>query len=425
MKKSWSIFLILSMTLLVATCKKTPEIPGGSQVEFGETIVDSTGYFGAKVKTEVTTLGNQEVIQHGHCWGTGVNPTVSDFKTELGSIIKSDLFISNLQGLDEFSNYYVRAYINKGGEIIYSNEIDFRTLKTGLPVVVSDSIFDLTIFSASVYNSIVNDSGQQITNKGVCWDTLSLPSIDRNLGFTDEGSGSINFSSLISGLAENTEYFLRAYARNANGLTYSNEFSIRTLFQCGKPILYNGQIYNTVQIGSQCWFKENLNVGVRIDGGQEQTNNGQVEKYCYDDMEANCDIYGGLYQWDELIQYTRVSGERGICPDGWHIPTDEEHTILIEHLGGYLVAGGQLKEAGTEHWWAPNGASNSSGYTALPGGQHQSNGFAQLGRYSRLWSSTEHDVDKSFFLSLMNTSDTIVNTYTQKTFGASVRCLKD
>ena len=99
----------------------------------------------------------------------------------------------------------------------------------------------------------------------------------------------------------------------------------------GMPIVeYEGQIYNTVQIGTQCWLRENLNVGTKINGNQTQTNNGIIEKYCYDDIEANCTAYGGLYQWNEMMQYVTNEGVQGICPLGWHIPTDGEWCAVTQ-----------------------------------------------------------------------------------------------
>ena len=93
----------------------------------------------------------------------------------------------------------------------------------------------------------------------------------------------------------------------------------------GMPTVeYGGQTYNTVLIGNQCWMKENLNIGTRIDFSQDQTNNSIIEKYCYYDDELNCKKYGGLYQWSEMMQYTTIAGTQGICPDGWHLPTIDE-----------------------------------------------------------------------------------------------------
>lgn len=131
-----------------------------------------------------------------------------------------------------------------------------------------------------------------------------------------------------------------------------------------------------VRIGAQVWMGENENVGTRIDLGKQQTDNGIIEKYCYSDGDYNCDTYGGLYQWDEAMQYNpaedtgKMPGTiQGICPDGWHIPTYKEWRILQEYFGGYWVAGGKLKETGLTHWLSPNaGATNESGFTGLPGG---------------------------------------------------------
>ncbi len=126
-------------------------------------------------------------------------------------------------------------------------------------------------------------------------------------------------------------------------------------------------------------------------------NNSIIEKYCYNNSTANCDIYGGLYQWNEMMQYTTTPGAQGICPaTGWHLPTDAEWTILTTFLGGEGIAGGKMKttgtiEAGTGLWYAPNtGATNESGFTALPGGYRSDNGdFDGLGYYAYFWSSTE------------------------------------
>ena len=155
---------------------------------------------------------------------------------------------------------------------------------------------------------------------------------------------------------------------------------------CGEPITdsRDGQTYNTVQIGDQCWMAENMNIGTMINGSNDQIDNGVIEKYCYDNVPANCDTYGGLYQWNELMQYETTQGIQGICPTGWHIATDEELKTLegtVDSQYGVgdpvwdetgnrgLDAGGNLKETGTTLWEPPNtGATNSSGFTALPSG---------------------------------------------------------
>ncbi|MCD4697445.1 MAG: hypothetical protein K8S16_14520, partial [Bacteroidales bacterium] len=149
--------------------------------------------------------------------------------------------------------------------------------------------------------------------------------------------------------------------------------TVALTWQCGDVLIdtRDGQSYNTVQIGTQCWMAENLNIGTRIDGVNEMTDNSTIEKYCYDDLETNCDTYGGLYQWDEMMQYTTTPGVQGICPTGWHLPTDNEWCTLENGVDAGTVsctaigwrgidAGGNLKEIGTTHWNSPNtGATNS------------------------------------------------------------------
>jgi len=206
---------------------------------------------------------------------------------------------------------------------------------------------------------------------------------------------------------------------------------------CGS-VTYLGKTYQTVLIGQQCWFRENLNVGTRINISGNQTNNSVIEKYCYGNLESNCDIYGGLYQWDEVMNYTSSSnsvpsGRQGICPAGWHIPSDNEWCQMETYLESTLncsgtgprgtFAGGMLKEESTLHWIDPNtGATNSARFNALPGG---STG-ASIGSTAFFWSSTEYSSPAlSWHRSLYNYYTKIYRDGEIKTYGLSVRCVKD
>lgn len=106
-------------------------------------------------------------------------------------------------------------------------------------------------------------------------------------------------------------------------------------FSCGKNLIdsRDNQEYKTIKIGEQCWMAENLNVGEMIDGAVNMTDNENIEKYCYQNSSAFCDTYGGLYQWDELMSYTKLESAQGICPEGWHIPSDIEVQELEISLG--------------------------------------------------------------------------------------------
>ncbi len=186
--------------------------------------------------------------------------------------------------------------------------------------------------------------------------------------------------------------------------------TITPTWSCGDALVdvRDSQSYTTIQIGTQCWMAENLNIGTMINstsGGTnsdgEQTNNSIIEKYCYDNNTTNCDTYGGLYQWDEMMQYVSTEGTQGICPTGWHLPTDAEWCTLENYVDAGTVscsatgwrgtdAGGNLKETGITHWSSPNtGATNSSGFTVLPGGYTFPNGsFENLTNYAYFWSSS-------------------------------------
>jgi len=168
----------------------------------------------------------------------------------------------------------------------------------------------------------------------------------------------------------------------------------------------DGQVYNTVTIGNQVWMAENLKSTVFPDGSPIlliednaawDTLRSYDKAYCfYDNSTTNRDTYGTLYTWAAAMNGAgssdaSPSGIRGVCPDGWHLPSDAEWTELTDNLGGSGVAGGKLKEAGTAHWASPNtGATNESGFTALPGGFRYLNGsFSNFVLNGYLWSSSE------------------------------------
>jgi len=194
----------------------------------------------------------------------------------------------------------------------------------------------------------------------------------------------------------------------------------------------DGQIYKTVKIGEQWWLKENLNIGTRIDGGQDVIDNGIIEKYCYDNSDSMCNIYGGLYQWNEVMDYNlsdngNLGVTQGICPIGWHLSTDSEWTELAYFLGGLAVTGGKLKETDTTHWQSPNtGATNESGFTALPGGGGNYIGtFYLIGKFGFWWSSTEDNPNGARFWNLIDRDRSISSNSEYKRNYFSVRCVRN
>ncbi len=191
---------------------------------------------------------------------------------------------------------------------------------------------------------------------------------------------------------------------------------------------YGGQTYHTILIGNQCWFRENLNIGARIDGSISQSNDTQIEKYCYNDSDDSCTVYGGLYQWNELMQYVTTPGAQGICPIGWHIPTDAEWSVLVDYLGGSGIAGKKLKEEGSSHWQSPNTlADNLSGFSALGGGYRRGdNGlFSSIMTGGHFYSSTDTNTTQVWKRFLSWDAGSVQRNANVKSNGFSVRCIKD
>lgn len=198
---------------------------------------------------------------------------------------------------------------------------------------------------------------------------------------------------------------------------------------CG-VIEYGGQTYHTVIIGTQCWMKENLNIGKWVYQGQQgnQKENDVLEKYCYNDNFVNCDQWGGLYEWDEMMWYGRTDNNQGICPEGWHIPNSEDWKTLVRYLGGNDLAGGALKFSGSAGWQIPNvGATGKTGFAALPGGYFDTMAqqWHDAWRDGYFWSSETITKTTSVAVTLSYRKADIDLYEEFNSSALSVRCIKD
>jgi len=240
---------------------------------------------------------------------------------------------------------------------------------------------------------------------------------------TKVSSDQTETSIVRNDLAKGPTYFWRVVAKDDHSNSRSSPvWRFTTTWTCGNTINYADKTYNTVLIGSQCWLRENLDIGIRINGSSNQSDNSTIEKYCYNDDSANCSIYGGLYLWNEAMQYTTTPGAIGICPPDWHIPTLAEFQILSTTVGGdanALKAVGQGTGAGA--------GTNTSGFTALfPGTRGPGGVFVSLNYYAAFWGSTEggptYDDDMALFY-----DDNLIRLYYGDNVGYafSVRCLKN
>jgi len=205
-------------------------------------------------------------------------------------------------------------------------------------------------------------------------------------------------------------------------------------------VFYVGKVYHTVRIGEQCWLRENLDVGVMIPAGEDQANNQLIEKYCYDNDSVNCDIYGGLYQWREAMNHLfPISAARGICPSGYHIPSDGEWRTLeafvdtqhelfddIWNVFGFrgYDAGNRMKALLS---WAPgSNGNNLSLFTALASGSWtEEDGFTGEGHAATYWSTSQISDEEAFSRSLGYNEYGISMDHNAKGSAFSVRCIKD
>jgi uncharacterized protein (TIGR02145 family) len=233
------------------------------------------------------------------------------------------------------------------------------------------------------------------------------------------------YTTQISGLIIGSTYFVRTYATNASGTAYSNTRTITTALP---PVVdIDGNYYDTVHIGNQIWFKQNLKTTRYRNGGNIPYVLGNTDWQAlttgawsyYDHDVANNAIYGKLYNW-----YTTLGDT--LCPTGWGVPTDAEWTVLTTYLGGESVAGGKMKSIGTAYWNSPNtSATNESGFSVLPGGYRSSHGiFGRVMEGAFFWHATEYgSAAKGRYLWLDNGN--VGGLDQDKSFGASVRCLRD
>jgi len=191
----------------------------------------------------------------------------------------------------------------------------------------------------------------------------------------------------------------------------------------------DGNVYHTITIGNQTWMMENLKVTKYLNGDKipnimdyENWSNLKTGAYCgYFNKQENAHIYGCLYNW------FAVNDKRKIAPKGWRVATESDWTALIKYLAGEIVAGGKMKETGTDHWKFPNSlASNESGFSALPSGIRSGNGeFGSLGKSCSWWANSLADETNAIGYFLYYSDGKVVRNDNEKTFGLSVRCIKE
>ncbi len=297
--------------------------------------------------------------------------------------------------------------------------------KTTLPVLTTFSAIEITDTSAVAGGNISDDGGSEITFRGICYSTSPQPTINDERVDDEEFIGR-SFLIDITWLIPSTNYFVRAFATNSEGTSYGNEVVFRTYLADVER-----NLYKTVEIGTQVWMAENLKTTRLNDGTSiQETIDWEVTLtpgYCWynNDIAANKGIYGALYTYN-----TAISGN--LCPSGWHVPDAAEWDTLVTFLGGKSVAGGKLKESGSDHWNIGNTGTNDFGFTALPGGlrggEYPSN-FGEFGEINErgVWWSTTKDYKYNYKIVMYidYNSNSLNSAALSGYWGFSVRCLQN
>lgn len=444
-----SIGLFLSgMMWLVLSCEREPAevLP----------VVETTGISditlsSVTARANLVQAGEKGVSQHGFCWSLAPGPEMKeDSCTQLGPRLETGDFSSDIPGLDQNTSYYIRAYAVNGAGIAYGNELIAKTgRELTVPLVETKPVNIVTENTALAGGVVRDDGGSEITSFGICWATVQNPTIEGSHFTFSEWTST--FSTTLKQLELRTIYYVRAFATNSSGLAYGNEVVFRTN---DSPVTdIDGNVYPAVVIGEQIWMARNLEVTHYADGTEvpftpanEWWDSLRVTEkgYCYyNNSPSNKRNYGALYSWSAAVNgVDDVNPEQepiqGVCPDGWHLPSDNEWKELEMFLGMSVLeadstgwrgrVGGKLKATGSRFWLIPNeGATNETRFTALPAGERFPKGdYFNLAYSTTFWTSSNYNRDYAWARALGYYVTTMYRGHNDtKEFGFSVRCVKN
>ncbi len=260
--------------------------------------------------------------------------------------------------------------------------------------------------------------------------------------YLTSGNNGTKTSLILTGLDCETTYTLYVWAYNACGKSEALSMTATTeecTWTCGKDFIYHGRAYKTVKIADQCWFAENLNIGSKIHASMDQNDDcNDIQKYCYFNSDIDCEIYGGLYKWNQAMCGDSIEESQGICPPGWRIPSDDDVKELEKFLGmtqlssnstGWRGTNQGSKLAGKSHLWTAGTLIfdlefGSSGFDALPGGHMDATGVFIGNQFSvKFWTSSE-DGNFAWKRRLSYNNTTVYRNTDSKNNAFYVRCMK-
>jgi uncharacterized protein (TIGR02145 family) len=408
-------------TLFLNSCKKDPTLPVLTTEEAREITITT-----ATISGKVTSDGGAEVTARGICWGTSHEPALDDNFKASGT--GAGEFTCSISGLSPNTEYYARAFAENSVGMAYGNEVTFVT-GIASPTVSTVAVTGITNTGAVCGGIVTYNGGAPIIEKGICWSTSPDPDIEDTRATATSGNDS--YTCAMTGLLQGTRYYTRAYVKNSAGTAYGEQVSFTT-----KIADIEGNLYGAVYIGNQVWTTENLKT-TRLNDNTIIPDVPDDSTWVHLSTPALCwlrndiqfkDVYGALYNW-----FTVETGK--LCPAGWHVPSDAEYKTLEQTLGMNAAQIDLLEWRGTDQgtkmksttgWADGENGTNTSGFTALPGGYRwaKNGAFNGIGMLSYWWSS-ELNEEYGWYRRLDGTNAGVYRSGTSKTGGKYVRCVKD
>ena len=359
---------------------------------------------------------NSSYQTKGFCWSTSPNPTLADHYIVNNSAVNYlDQFTSSITGLDPGTTYYIRTFVtNVVGTGYSSSQGVFTTL--AYPHIETDSVIALADSLVVTGGNILHSGHLPITEAGVCWSTSPNPTCnDRHISVNDTIG---HFQLTLTGLSADSIYYLRAYATNSSGIGYGQEYPFTARVNYGQtcpgsPTVsdIDGNVYKTVQLGTQCWMAENLRTTHFADGTFIPVGTVGAEshftyyRYYPNGDSTNVDVYGYHYNWKTAMfgansSSSNPSGIQGVCPNGWHLPSNAEWRALKNYVGNqsqYVcstntdnigkslasTSGWQYSSAGCAVGYLQV-SNNETGFNAYPAGGM----YMNFGDWAAFWSAT-------------------------------------
>lgn len=365
------------------------------------------------------------------CWSTTANPALTNEHTTEGNGIGT--YSSAITGLTPNTQYHVRAYATNSAGTAYGNDVIFTSGSVTAPSVLTMPEATATTTQIKLHSGgeVTASGGAVVTERGICWDIAPNPTILNNKVSLGAGPGA--FETTVTNLKPATYYYIRAYAINAVGTSYGEETVLLTkpLMIIGSGVTDRcGNVYTTVILADREWMAQNLRATCYQNNEpiQAVTNQATWNTYTsvgtgvYLNYENNVnDNYGKLYSW------YAITDSRKISPQGWSIPSEAEFQALRDYLGGWQVAGGPLKATESGYWTGNIGATNTSGFSALPAGSFDRYQlFENLNLRASFWSSKDVNTLSGQIFELRNIYIQFNNYVKDKSrFAASVRCIKN